>query len=370
MVQFRVLVVPLDWGLGHATRCVPVIRELLRQGVEVILGGSGGSLALLEQEFPGLSTLPFPGYGVRYSKSSFQIPGLLLQLPRLLRVIRAEHDLLETAIQSHQIDAVISDNRYGLWSRQVPTIFICHQLRIQVPRLFSLWESQLAWLHQQFINRFSQCWIPDFPGPNNLSGRLTELPENPSEMQFVGTLSRFEKMGPIEDRFSNPLLGDQLPTMAAVLSGPEPQRTILEDIIVSQSQKREASIWIIQGKAGSQQVIWEGNVTRIGFMGTEDLHRLYTQVPILISRPGYSSLMDFAQLGLKKMILIPTPGQTEQEYLATRLERQQIAPMFLQTGFQLETAIERLGEYSGFEKELPLGQYLLEKAISELLKRG
>ncbi len=368
MAQFRVLVVPLDWGLGHATRCVPVIRELLRQGAEVILGGSGGSLAVLQQEFPDLSTLPFPAYGVRYSKSSFQVPGLLQQLPRLLRVIRAEHDLLETAIRSHQIEAVISDNRYGLWSRKLPTVFICHQLRIQLPRLFSLWESQLAWLHQQFIDRFSQCWIPDFPGPDNLSGRLTELPADPSEMQFVGALSRFEKMAPIEDRFSNPLLGDQLPTIAAVLSGPEPQRTMLEDIIVAQSQKREASIWIIQGKAGSQQVIWEGNVTRIGFMGTEDLHRLYTQVPILISRPGYSSLMDFAQLGLQKMILIPTPGQTEQEYLATRLERQQVAPMFRQADFQLGAAIGRLGEYSGFEKELPSGDFLLEKAVSKLLE--
>lgn len=370
MAQFRVLVVPLDWGLGHATRCVPVIRELLRQGAEVILGGSGGSLALLQQEFPDLSTLPFPAYGVRYSKNRFQVPGLLQQLPRLLWVIKAEHDLLETAIRSHQINAVISDNRYGLWSQQVPTVFICHQLRIQVPKPFSLGESLLARLHKQFIDRFSQCWVPDFSGPDKLSGRLTELPANPSRIQFVGPLSRFKKMGPIGDRFSNPLLGDQLPTMAAVLSGPEPQRTMLEDIIVAQSQKREASIWIIQGKTGSQQVIWEGNVTRIGFMGTEDLHRLYTQVPILISRPGYSSLMDYAQLGVRQMILIPTPGQTEQEYLATRLERQRIAPMFRQADFQLGAAIERLGEYGGFENQLPSGQNRLEKAISELLQRG
>ena len=118
----------LDWGLGHAARCTPIIRILLQKGIKVIIGGEGRSLALLRYTFPDLTFIELPPYNIRYAAHSFQIPTLLRQVPRLLRVFGQEHEMLENLIEEYQISAVISDNRYGLWTKKVPTVYITHQI--------------------------------------------------------------------------------------------------------------------------------------------------------------------------------------------------------------------------------------------------
>lgn len=369
MARNRILVAPLDWGLGHATRCIPIIEQLLRSGQEVVLGGSGNALHLLQKAFPNLPVLDLPGYQVRYGSGREQIPVLLRQLPRLLAVIREEHRILATSIPALGIHAVISDNRYGLWSSRIPSVVVCHQLSIALPPALAGFHRALYLLHRHFLRRFDACWVPDFPKMDPLSGDLAHRYPPGEEVAFVGPLSRFAHIGPVADAFSYPELADARPDVVAVLSGPEPQRTLLEALLLKQAADYAGSVWIVQGLAQERRVSVVGRIRLISFMETRDLHRLYKEAPIVISRPGYSSLMDFRALGLKQMILIPTPGQTEQEYLAGELTRKGIAPGFEQHTFQLEEAIEQVSRYTGFDSPNEENADLLARHIAAWLEQ-
>jgi hypothetical protein len=369
MAHSRILVAPLDWGLGHATRCIPLIDRLLKSGQEVLLGGSGNALTLLTQTFPALAVLELPAYRVRYGAGRQQIPVLLKQTPRILSVVREEHRILQSALGTHRIGAVISDNRYGLWSNKVPTAIICHQLSIALPASMSLFHHPLYLLHRRFLRRFGRCWVPDFPAPGDLSGDLAHAYPAGDEVCFLGPLSRFAHRGPVPEAFSYPQLGDALPDVAAVLSGPEPQRSMLEALLREQAADYEGKLWIVQGLTRERKVEVAGHITHISYMDTADLHRLYSLAPGVISRPGYSSLMDFQALGLRRIVLVPTPGQTEQEYLGDALSRKGIAAVFPQHAFQLREAIRTLGHYRGFEAEGSESSGLLQKALDALLSQ-
>jgi hypothetical protein len=367
MARSRILIAPLDWGLGHATRCIPVIEQVLESGFEVLLGGGGGALSLLRQAFPHLPVLELPEYRVRYGRGRHQIPVLLLQTPGILSAIREEHRLLRSAIDTHRIGAVISDNRYGLWSRQVPTAILCHQLSIALPRYMSLFHHPLYLLHRRFLRRFDRCWVPDLPEPEALSGNLAHAYPPGAEIRLIGPLSRFACRERIPDAFSYPELNGAVPRVVAVLSGPEPQRSLLEALLLDQTQDFADPVWIVRGLAGEKKVEALGRTTRISYMDAADLHRLYAKALVVISRPGYSSLMDYQALGLKQLILVPTPGQTEQEYLASELARKGIAAVFSQRDFQLGEAIRQVERYQGF---LPISRKspgLLRQAVDELL---
>ena len=215
----KVLVAPLDWGLGHATRCIPIIRALLSNGYEVLIGAEGVQAILLQTEFPSLQILPLKGYHVRYSKKSWLfLFKIVMQLPYLQRIIKYEHQWLEKIIKEHSIDLVISDNRFGLSSQTIPCIFITHQLNIKAP--FVWMEKILQRINYKYINRFTRCWVPDAAGDNNAGGDLSHpaiLPR--TEVEYMGLLSRFE-IEAIEKKYDYCIL----------LSGPEPQRTLLEEI--------------------------------------------------------------------------------------------------------------------------------------------
>ena len=368
MARDRILVAPLDWGLGHATRCIPVIAHLLAAGRAVVLGGSGDSLTLLSHTFPGLPVLPLPGYRVHYAAGRRQIPGLVRQMPRLLSTIREEHQILKSAIPAWGIDAVISDNRYGLWTRQTPCVTICHQWGNASPRCLALFHRPLFVLHRRFLRRFDRCWVPDFPEQeSSLAGCLAHSYSPGAEIRFIGPLSRFANAGPAPGAFSYPELADSLPDAVAVLSGPEPQRSMLEALLLKQAADDEGKLWIVQGLPGVRQVAVRGRNALVSYMDTGDLHRLYTHAPVVISRPGYSSLMDFHALGIKRMILIPTPGQTEQEYLAAELTRKGVAPAYAQQDFHLTEAIGQADGYGGFAARPGGAAALLRQAVDELL---
>jgi uncharacterized protein (TIGR00661 family) len=304
-----VLVAPLDWGLGHATRCIPIIRGLLEQGLNVILAAEGAQATLLLEEFPALTCLPLPGYRVAYSQTG---PGLgftmMRQAPRLLRVIRQEHEWLNSVIDGHGIDLVISDNRYGLHSKKVPCVFITHQLTIKAP--FRWLEKLLRQINYRYINRFTTCWVPDAEGPDNLAGKLShpkKLPRIP--IRYIGLLARFQRKElPKEYDF------------CILLSGPEPQRTLLEEMIVPGLAGINGKIALVRGKPGSTEIIAAPQqVTVFNHLNTQELQELVQKSRFIVSRSGYTTVMELVSLG-KKAILIPTPGQTEQEYLAARLE--------------------------------------------------
>lgn len=317
-----VLVAPLDWGLGHATRCIPIIRALVTNGFNVIIAADGAQAHLLNQEFPTLTILPIPGYRVRYAGTRVGLAlALMKQLPRLKKLISKEHQWLQDVIDQHQVDLVISDNRYGLYSEKVSCIFITHQLAIKAP--FGWLQKILQRINYRYINRFSACWVPDMEGASNLAGILShpkQLPEIP--VKYMGILSRFgeKELGKKYD-------------YCILLSGPEPQRSILEEKFIQGLPKLNGTCLLVRGKPGEDETPFIGShvIVKNHLRGRE-LEQAINQSQYIVCRSGYTTVMEILSLH-KKAILIPTPGQTEQEYLAKRLQENHHCLSFTQDGF-------------------------------------
>lgn len=363
----RILLSPLDWGLGHASRCIPIIEELLAKGDEIFIGASGRSLQLLRSQFPQLTYIEFPAYDVRYSKGKSQIPIILQQVPRLLTVIRREHLLTQRILKEYKIDKIISDNRYGVWSKTVPSAFICHQMSPMLPKALGFMQSLVYHMHLYAMRHFEEIWIPDSAGEDHLSGDLAHRFKLPKKAQFIGPLSRFSTHSQDREDYSFPELKKQNPDIAVVLSGPEPQRSILEQMILQQARDIDQKIWIVGGKTETTSCTRDGHIWNISFMDTDDLSLLFQQAQVVISRSGYSSLMDYQALGLKQVILIPTPGQTEQEILGEELAHKGIAYLADQGRFRLTEALERVGEKQGFSKAA--SSHLFQDQLGGFLER-
>ena len=310
----KLLVSPLDWGLGHATRCVPVIRDLINNHCEVWLAGEGVQEKLLRKEFPSLHFLPLKGYRIKYAKAGLT-GKLLLQIPSILRSIKEENKWLREQVSKHQFEAVISDNRYGLYHEKIFSVLITHQLYIK-SSLGKWSEGFLQKWNYKLIDRFNECWIPDEEGKNNLAGELShphKLPHIP--IKYIGPLSRFQRndSGEIKDH------------LLIILSGPEPQRTILENKIIDQIVSYNGTATIARGLPTEKNIIPSTNTIHFyNHLSSEELNNEAMKAEFIISRSGYSTVMDIAALQ-KKCILIPTPGQTEQEYLANYLMKKRFA---------------------------------------------
>ncbi len=360
----NILVCPLDWGIGHATRCVPVIRELLRQNANVIIAADGRPLAFLRTEFPNLQFVKFPGYKFSYPGKGSMAFKMTIQIPRILQGIRKEKELLDEIIRNHSIDGVISDNRYGLSSKKIPCIFITHQLRIKAPRYLAFLQPLLYRINMHFISKYDECWIPDFIDEPNLSGQLSHLKSLPKSTYFIGPLSRFAGISGNENNSegNNQSKYDIL----VLLSGPEPQRTMLEEKILSQLKLHQYSAIVVGGKPESgQDVTIEGRIEIFSHLDSERLRKAILQSRIVLSRPGYSTLMDLVALG-KKAVFIPTPGQTEQEYLAEYCLGKKWHYCINQKEIDLENSIRKAGNFTGYKRANDPG--VLSARISVLLK--
>jgi uncharacterized protein (TIGR00661 family) len=336
----NILVAPLDWGLGHATRCIPIIHELLKYPLNVIIAASGRQKTLLQFEFPNLEFINIPAYNIRYGAGRFASTlKLIFQTPRILNVIKKENQWLAGIVFRKKIDAVISDNRYGLYHRDIPSIFISHQLQIK-SLVASAGEAMLRSWQYQFINRFQQCWVPDFEDAVNLAGDLSHprvMPKIP--VSYIGALSRFENR-PLPSKYH----------LLVLLSGPEPQRTILEGKLLQQLADFQKPVLFVRGLPGEKkqdhvfdQKIRDYPNRKIHFenhLVAEELNKAMIESKLVLSRSGYTTVMDIAALQ-KKSILIPTPGQTEQEYLAESLEQKGIACSFVQKDFLLKDALRK-----------------------------
>ena len=298
----RILVAPLNWGLGHASRSIPIIRELMRQGHEVLIASDGRALDLLKREFPDLTALELPAYDVRYPRK-WLLYALVLQLYKILAALLLEHRTLRKWIAEYRLDAVISDNRLGCFTRQVPCAVISHQLNIftKPPVIGKL----ATFLHRLVLRRYGQCWIPDLEGPENLSGDLAHGMSLPN-MRYIGLLTRMET-GQLPERYD----------VLAILSGPEPQRSEWEHLILEQAAQLPSYRWlIVQGKPELQEQNFPyPHIEVRSFMNSQEINKAILESRIILSRTGYSTIMDLAVLG-KKALLVSTPGQPEQEYLA------------------------------------------------------
>jgi uncharacterized protein (TIGR00661 family) len=325
----KLLVAPLDWGLGHATRCVPIIRDLLNNNCEVWLAAEGAQEKLLREEFPSLPFLPLKGYRIKYAKNGMT-GKLLIQIPSILRSVKEENNWLKKQVARHGFDVVISDNRYGLYHEKVFSVFITHQLRIK-SSLGKWSEDALQKWNYKLISKFNECWIPDEKEENNLAGELSHPAKLPSiPLKYIGSLSRFKKLD-IEE------IKDHL---LVILSGPEPQRTILENKIIDQIVNYPGTATIIRGLPGEKNILPSTNSIHFyNHLNTDELNKEMMRCEFIIGRSGYSTVMDIAALQ-KKSILIPTPGQTEQEYLAGHLLKRRFAFCVAQKYFSLQQSIE------------------------------
>lgn len=335
---YKILVCPLDWGLGHATRCVPVIKELCAQGYHVIIGADKRPLDFLKNEFPNLEFVSFPGISISYPTNRFMVLKMILFFPRIIVGIYREHQKLKKIIDEYQIDYIISDNRYGLWHKKTPSVFMTHQIGIQTPLYLSFLKPILLFINKFFIHKHSQVWIPDFEGEPNLSGSLSHGYHLKIPVFFIGPLSRFVNTHIPEKKDSSEIVG--------IISGPEPQRTLFEKKLISEFKKHSGKFLIIKGMPELKETKKINNITIYTHLTTSRFLQLIKKASLIICRPGYSTIMDLAILN-KLAVLIPTPGQTEQEYLANRYKKMGIFYSDTQSSFCLKTALNKYKNYSG-----------------------
>jgi len=350
----KVLVAPLDWGLGHATRDIPIIRALIANGYEVIIGAEGAQASLLQTEFPSLQILPLTGYRVRYSKSKWGFFfKILRQLPRLIRIIKEENHWLDAVIEEHRIGLVISDNRFGLHTKKIPCIFITHQLTVKAPFVWA--EKLLQRINYRYINQFTCCWVPDVADDENAAGILSHPIKLPlTKVQYIGLLSRFHVQSETKQY-----------DYCVLLSGPEPQRTLLEEKIMTDIASISGKILLVRGKPGSNEVLKvPQNVEVKNHLPGKELQKVLLQSEYIVCRGGYTSLMELLSLQ-KKLILIPTPGQTEQEYLAEKLMLRNCCFSIPQDEFD---CVKHFALAKKFQYRLPVFSLFNENDIIDLLK--
>ncbi len=327
----NILIAPLNWGLGHATRCIPIIKDLQQQGHRIIIASDGGALKLLQGEFPELEFEKLPAYQITYAKQSWLNRWhLLKQLPHIIRTIRKERRLTDVLVKKHQLGLIISDNRFGVFSKEVKSIYITHQLKV-----LSGWTTKLTtWIHAKIYNKYDEIWVPDLAGKPNLSGKLSHFSKSiNNKIKYIGILSR---MKPKE----LPKKYDVL----AILSGAEPQRSQLEKILLEKLKTLNLKIALVRGVIDNKKDVEnQYDITIFNYVTGKELEQLINQSEAVICRSGYTSVMDMAVMH-KKVLMIPTPGQDEQQYLARHLAE----------NFQIKILRQ---------KDLQLGRYLLDRLI-------
>ncbi|MCX6251424.1 MAG: glycosyltransferase [Bacteroidetes bacterium] len=337
-----VLICPLDWGIGHATRCVPVIRKFTESGFKVIIAADGRPLDFLKREFPDIQTIHFPGTKITYQKDAFLFLRMLRIAPRFLHGISHEHRFLGNLLQKEHIDIIVSDNRYGLWTRKRHTILITHQCNIPIPFKNGLLTWFMNKLNHWLIRRFDECWIPDFELHQGLAGKLSHPPVPKTNSVYLGSLSRFSFDLPDPEQVQIPLLD-----ILVSLSGPEPQRTIFEKKILQQLKTTNLRGIVIRGLTEDDKSYdLTENIRVYSHLETPQLKSVMLNTGVIICRSGYSSIMDIVTVG-KRAIFIPTPGQPEQEYLARNMMDKKIFFSMSQRTFDLFYALEMAKNFPG-----------------------
>jgi uncharacterized protein (TIGR00661 family) len=335
-----ILITPLNWGLGHATRCIPIIKALQENNYIPIIASDGIALELLRKEFPYIKTLKLPSYQIEYAKNGKNFKWKLLQnFPKMMKAVLNEKKMVKKWVQKYDIDGIISDNRLGVFSKKVPSVFITHQLNVMTGN--TTWITSK--LHQHIIKKYKECWVPDVEETPNLTGTLGHLETTDLKLKHIGPLSRMHKKETAK-----------VYDLMIILSGPEPQRGLLEEKLRKEILNYKGNVVFIMGviqRVQRKEKI--GNVTYYNFMNTRQLERTFNESEIVLCRSGYTTIMDLVKLE-KKAFFIPTPGQFEQEYLAEKLEKEGLVPYAKQDDFRMENMLE-ITNYkglSGFSKTI------------------
>jgi UDP:flavonoid glycosyltransferase YjiC (YdhE family) len=361
----NILVCPLDWGLGHATRCVPLIAQFIKEGHQVIIGADKNPLAFLKQEFPALKTVVIPGYEVSYSEKGNSLK-LFYESIQFFNFIKKEHGFIDEIIEEYNIDMIVSDNRYGLWSKKVKSIIITHQLYVKAVLGEKIAHKKI----EKLISNFDECWIPDAEGQPNLSGDLSHLKAFNYPHKFIGPLSRFTSLQLLKSCINGPLEMQRNEQtfeydIIAILSGPEPQRTIFEKMVLEQIKRYNLKAIVVRGLPSSNVITrdeatlssgdeiassvalprYAENIKMFNHLPTAELFNFIAKSKVVVCRAGYSSIMDLAALD-KKAILVPTPGQTEQEYLANYHHKKGGFYSQMQSEFDLKIGLDKIESFT------------------------
>jgi uncharacterized protein (TIGR00661 family) len=349
----------LDWGLGHTTRSIPIIKHLIELNYNILVACNSNQKAVLIKEFPEISFKELEGYELRYAtKGWLTILYIILQIPKILIKINRENRWIRGLLLDHKPDFIVSDNRYGFYSSKIPSIFVTHQLNIRTG-LGSWADKLIRFFNYRFINRFTICWVPDFAETENLAGPLshpTQLPNVP--VQWLGALSRFKHCDP------SPGKTDVL----IILSGPEPQRTLLEKKILADAILLKHQFVLVRGLPGNSDALnTSAHIKVFNYLSAFELNNYLCNASFVIGRSGYTSIMDYMKVGVKA-ILIPTPGQSEQQVLAHHMQQSGLALSIQQNEFSLSNALEKAAEFSYKKHNWDMDRYKI--VINEFLKNS
>ncbi len=346
----------LNMGLGHATRSLPLIREFHNRRWRIFIGSSGRSLEFLRQEISSANFVELPDYNLTYSRRGVNIAGLLLRVPSVLAAIAREHEITERLIAENNIELVISDHRYGCYSETVPSHFISHQLRFIAPRFFRPFEFIGERFNQHYHRKYSSVIVPDVLSTSEgwLSGRLSRKIGS-GNYNYPGILSSISaKPDSLQDI-----------DVLISISGPEPQRSLLEHLVRSQLPELSGKIIVTLGVPESDVVekISE-DVTIYQHLPRLEMEDVFNRSRLVVTRSGYSTLMELAELE-KRALLIPTPGQTEQVYLANRLREKGQFYSVEQRYLNLKNDIVQALRFPGISRNLSTAQTV--KDVIEIL---
>ncbi|MBI3510898.1 MAG: glycosyltransferase [Bacteroidetes bacterium] len=356
-VKKRVLIAPLDWGLGHATRCVPVIKEFLRQKADVILAAGGKPAKFLKKEFPDLRVLKFPGYNITYPRHRFLALHLAMLSPFIAARVRNERKTIRKIVAENEIDIIVSDNRFGCRTPETYNVYITHQLNVLTP----FGKKAATKFHKKYYELFDEVWVPDVDGKINMSGELGHEEGNHPFTHYVGPLTRFLPQDILESR-------KQKWWLTIVLSGPEPQRSILEKTVMDECAKFSEEILLVRGlpEGGKKTERKFPHVTIADHMNDDELKENLMASMHVLCRPGYSALCDLSALNITP-IVIPTPGQTEQEYLAGYHSQMRHLVSFPQKKFNLGKAIREKAQMNLFG--IYADKLALERRVRKVLHK-
>jgi predicted glycosyltransferase len=359
----KILVAPLNWGLGHATRCMPIIKILLEQGFEILLASDGDAGRILSKEFPNLPYFELPSYNISYPSENMLYNGLV-QSKNIFKTIKKEKKTIQNIVNQYNINIVISDNRFGCYTENTKNIFITHQINIKTPYRWTDFFARK--INHFFIKKFDEIWIPDVKNEPSLAGTLSHgYLEKLPPCHYLGVISRFEKTINITIPLGFPKQPERYSNIniLILLSGPEPQRTILEQKILAQAEKLPYDFLLVRGLVKeNEQLTEQKNIKILNYATSETLNELMRNAKLIIARSGYTTLMDLALTG-KKALLIPTPGQTEQEYLAASLAAKNIFTYQTQKALNLEKGIAEALEMKAWQ---PQFQNNIEKIVKKL----
>jgi len=332
MIKGKIIVAPLNWGLGHATRCIPIIQALIKDNFTPIIASDGAALQLLQKEFPNLKCYELPSYNIRYTKNGKNLRySLLLRLPRIWKAIKEEKAIIDDIIRKEDISGIISDNRFGVRSKKVSSIYITHQINVLSGNTTFITSK----IHRKLISKFDVCWVPDYELKPDLAGKLSHAKGTTLNIKYINPISRFT--------FKKT---DKKYDLLVLLSGIEPQRGILEKRLLNELKSYSKPVLFIRGIISGIEIFSSNkNLSIVNYMLQENLETAISKSDVILSRSGYSTIMDLEKLNAKAFF-IPTPGQFEQEYLAKYMECQNVAPYASQEEFKIEM-LENIKKYKG-----------------------